>query len=332
MGFLNRLKSALPVLALTLLALACAAGVLSTGPLAIPPSDLLSALIGHGGLDAQLALTLRGPRLLAALACGAALAGAGAGFQVLFRNPLAAPDLLGVSSGAGLGAAVALLLGAGTVLVQSAAFAGGLAIGGLALGCAALTRSGDGRLALILCGVVAGALASAGLGLVVIVADPYSQLPAITYWLLGSFTRATLAEALFALGPICLGGTVLLWLGFRLDVLSLGDEQARSLGLPARRLRLTALGAAALMTSAAVALAGIVGWIGLLAPHAARLIVGERAGQLIPASMAIGALFALMIDRLATAFGPAEIPVGLLSAAMGAPAFLLLFVAASRRS
>ena len=306
--------------------------VLSTGPLAVAPAGLLSALFGHGTPDAELALALRGPRLLTALTCGAALAGAGAAFQILFRNPLAAPDLLGVSSGAGLGAALALLLGAGAALVQGAAFAGGLAAGALALACAALTRSGDGRLALILCGVVAGALASAGLGLVVIVAEPYSQLPAITYWLLGSFTRATMVEALIALAPVCLGAAALLWLGFRLDVLSLGDEQARSLGLPARRLRLTALAAAALMTSAAVAVAGVVGWIGLLAPHAARLVVGERAGQLIPASMAIGALFALVIDRLATAFGPAEIPVGLLSAAIGAPAFLLLFVLTSRRS
>ncbi|HWQ86828.1 iron ABC transporter permease [Brevundimonas sp.] len=329
---MSRLKSALPAVVLTLLALGGAVAVLSTGPLAIPPPDLLSALLGHGTRDADLALALRGPRLLAALTCGAALAGAGAGFQILFRNPLAAPDLLGVSSGAGLGAALALLFGAGTVLVQSAAFAGGLAAGGLALGCAALTRSGDGRLALILCGVVAGALASAGLGLVVIVAEPYSQLPAITYWLLGSFTRATSSEALFALAPVVVGAAILLWLGFRLDVLSLGDEQAQSMGLPARHLRLTALAAAALMTSAAVALAGVVGWIGLLAPHAARLVVGERAGQLIPASMAVGALFALAIDRLATAFGPAEIPVGLLSAAVGAPAFLFLFVAASRRS
>jgi len=332
MGLVSGLKAALPGVGLALVALAAAMFVMSTGPLASPPVALFAALFGRGSPDAELALALRGPRLLTALTCGAALAGAGAGFQILFRNPLAAPDLLGVSSGAGLGAAVALLAGAGAALVQGAAFAGGLVVGGLALGCAALTRSGDGRLALILCGVVAGALASAGLGLVVIVAEPYSQLPAITYWLLGSFTRATLAEALFALTPVVLGAATLLWLGFRLDVLSLGDEQARSLGLPARRLRLVALAAAALMTSAAVALAGVVGWIGLLAPHAARLIVGERAGQLIPASMAIGALFALVIDRLATAFGPAEIPVGLLSAAIGAPAFLLLFVLSSRRS
>lgn len=324
--------SLLPALGLAALALLGAFAVLATGPLASPPAALLAALFGQGPPDAELALSLRGPRLLAALTCGAALAGAGAGFQILFRNPLAAPDLLGVSSGAGLGAALALLLGAGAVLVQSAAFVGGLAAGGLALACAALTRSGDDRLALILCGVVAGALASAGLGLVITIAEPYSQLPAITYWLLGSFTRATLSEATFALAPVGLGAAILIWLGFRLDVLSLGDEQARSLGLPAGALRVTALAAAALMTSAAVALTGIVGWIGLLAPHAARLIVGETAPRLIPASMAIGALFALIIDRLATAFGPAEIPVGLLSAAIGAPAFLLLFVVASRRS
>lgn len=328
----NRLRSALLPAGLVLLAFAGALGVMATGPLGVTPDALLAAVTGQGPPEAELALALRGPRLLAALTCGAALAGAGAGFQILFRNPLAAPDLLGVSSGAGLGAALALLLGAGAALVQGAAFVGGLAAGGLAVACAALTRSGDGRLALILCGVVAGALASAGLGLVVIVADPWSQLPSITYWLLGSFTRATLTEAVGALIPVGLGAGVLIWLGFRLDILSLGDEQARSLGLPARPLRLLALAAAALMTSSAVAVAGVVGWIGLLAPHAARLVVGEQAGRLIPASMALGALFALVIDRLATAFGPAEIPVGLLSAAIGAPAFLILFVAASRRS
>ena len=322
----------LPAVGLALLALTAAAVVLCSGPLAVAPADLAAALFGRGSADAGLALALRGPRLLAALTCGAALAGAGAGFQILFRNPLASPDLLGVSSGAGLGAATALLLGAGVFLTQTAAFIGGLAAGALAIGCAALTRGGDGRLALILCGVVAGALASAGLGLVVTIAEPYSQLPAITYWLLGSFSRATLSEAGLALIPAATGAAVLLWLGFRLDVLSLGDEQARSLGLPARPLRILALCAAALMTSAAVAVAGVVGWIGLLAPHAARLLVGERAGRLIPAAMAMGALFAVLIDRLASAFGPAELPVGLLAAAVGAPAFLLLFVLNARRA
>ena len=153
---MNRLRIPLAQAGLILLALVGALAVMATGPLAVAPDALLAAVIGTGSPEAELALALRGPRLLAALTCGAALAGAGAGFQILFRNPLAAPDLLGVSSGAGLGAALALLLGAGAALVQGAAFAGGLAAGGLALACAALTRSGDGRLALILCGVVAG--------------------------------------------------------------------------------------------------------------------------------------------------------------------------------
>jgi iron complex transport system permease protein len=205
MARLSGLPGWIPTAVLTLAALAAATAVLCSGPLAVAPFDLAAALFGRGSPEAELALALRGPRLLAALTCGAALAGAGAGFQILFRNPLASPDLLGVSSGAGFGAAVALLLGAGVFLTQTAAFAGGLAAGALAVGCAALTRSGDGRLALILCGVVAGALASAGLGLVIIIAEPYSQLPAITYWLLGSFTRATLSEAALAMIPIRAG-------------------------------------------------------------------------------------------------------------------------------
>lgn len=332
MDALTRSRGGWGALALALLAFAGALVVMATGPLAVSPAALLAAVFGEGPREAELALALRGPRLLAAMTCGAALAGAGAGFQILFRNPLASPDLLGVTSGAGFGAALALLFGAGAFLVQSAAFAGGLATGALAVVCAALTRGGDSRLALVLCGIVAGALATAGLGLVVIVAEPYSQLPSITYWLLGSFTRATAGEAALALAPVGLGAVLLLGLGFRLDVLSLGDEQARSLGLKAAPLRLLALAAAALMTSAAVAIAGVVGWIGLLAPHAARRIVGERAGALIPASMAVGALFTLLIDRLSTAFGPAELPVGLLSAAVGAPAFLILFIATSRRT
>ena len=312
-------------------ALGAALVVLATGPLAVSPGDLFGAVSGRGSPEAELALALRAPRLLTALLTGAGLAGAGAAFQILFRNPLVAPDLLGVSSGAGLGAATALLLGAGAVMVQGAAFAGGLAAAALALGCAGLARGADGRLSLVLCGLVVGALASAGLGLVVVLAEPYSQLPAITWWLLGSFTRATLAEAAGAALPVLAGAAVLLWAGFRLDVLSLGDEQARSLGLPAGRLRLIAIAAATLMTSAVVAVSGVVGWIGLLAPHAARRLVGSEAGRLLPASMALGAVFALIIDRLSTWAGPAELPVGLLAAGVGAPAFLILFVVTARR-
>lgn len=328
---MRAVAAAWPGLLMGAVALGAALVVLATGPLAVSPGDLFGAVSGRGSPEAELALALRAPRLLTALMTGAGLAGAGAAFQILFRNPLVAPDLLGVSSGAGLGAATALLLGAGAVMVQGAAFAGGLAAAALALGCAGLARGADGRLSLVLCGLVVGALASAGLGLVVVLAEPYSQLPAITWWLLGSFTRATLAEAAGAALPVLAGAAVLLWAGFRLDVLSLGDEQARSLGLPAGRLRLIAIAAATLMTSAVVAVSGVVGWIGLLAPHAARRLVGSEAGRLLPASMALGAVFALIIDRLSTWAGPAELPVGLLAAGVGAPAFLILFVVTARR-
>lgn len=328
---MDRLRPGAVRLVAVALALVAVGIALASGPLPVTPWDLAAAVVGYGSPDAALALALRGPRLITAAATGAALAGAGAGFQILFRNPLVAPDLLGVSSGAGLGAAVALLLGAGALGVQGAAFVAGLAAAGLALACARAARSGDPRLALLLCGLVVGALGSAGLAMVAVVAEPYSQLPGVTYWLLGSFGRATLGEALLAAVPITLGAIVLMRLGFRLDALSLGEEQARSLGLPAGRLRLIAIAAATLMTSAAVAVSGLVGWIGLLAPHAARRLVGDAAGRLIPAAMAVGAVFALLIDRLSVAFGPAELPVGLLAAGVGAPVFLAAFVWTSRR-
>ena len=324
-------RAGLAVVLTVLAGVGVAALALATGPLGVAPWDVAAAAVGQGSSAAELAWSLRAPRLIAAAAVGSALAGSGAGFQILFRNPLVAPDLLGVSSGAGLGAAVAILLGAGALMLQGAAFLAGLGAAALALACARAARTGDARLALVLCGVVVGALASAGLALVVLRADPYSQLPDITWWLLGSFGRATLGETGLALLPMALGAAVLLALGFRLDALSLGDDQARSLGLPAGRLRLLAVAAATLMTSAAVAVAGVVGWIGLLAPHAARRLVGETAGRLIPASMATGALFALLIDRLSAVLGPAEPPVGLLAAGVGAPAFLILFVWTSRR-
>lgn len=319
-----------PILALLLFIATLAS--LTTGPLGVGPTDLLNALVGDGSRKAELALGLRGPRVATALLAGGALAGAGAAFQIIFRNPLVAPDLLGVSSGAGLGAAAALLGGAAPVLVQASAFAGGLAAASLALGCATLARGAAPRLTLVLCGIVTGALASAGLALALVVADPYAQLPAITFWLLGSFARTEFGEAAVAAGAASIGLALLVGLGFRLDALAMGDDQARSLGLPARPLRLAAIAGATLATSAAVAVAGVVGWIGLLAPHAARLVVGSQATALIPASIGVGALFALGIDRLSTTFGPAEVPVGLLAAGVGAPVFLMLFIATSRRA
>lgn len=303
---------------------------LMLGPLQVSPLDLLAATIGQGSPEASVALALRLPAVTTALIAGAGLAMAGAAFQTLFRNPLVAPDLLGVSSGAAAGAALTLLAGGAAIVVQGAAFAGGLAAALLAVVCAGWVRSAEPRLTLVLCGLVVSALGSAILALIVLVADPYAQLPAITYWLLGSFSRAEASEVALATGAAAVGGLVLLLMGFRLDALSLGDEQARALGLRAGPLRLLAMAAATLMTSAVVSISGVVGWIGLLAPHAARLIVGPRSSLLLPVSAGIGAALAVTVGQLARAFGPAEIPVGLLAAAVGAPAFLVLFVVTSR--
>lgn len=319
-----------PLVALVAVA-GLALGALTLGPLPTSPMALLGAAFGGGDTTAQLALSLRLPAVLTALVVGAGLALAGATLQGLFRNPLASPDLLGVSSGAAAGAALALLAGLAPWAVQGAAFLGGIAAGALALGAAAAVRDADPRLALILCGVVVGALAAALLGVALLAADPYTELPTLTWWLLGAFSRASLPEAAVALALTGAAATVLLTLGARLDALALGEDQARALGLPARPLRLIALAAAALATSAVVSISGLVGWIGLLAPHAARLLVGETAGRLLPMSALLGAALALVVGQLARAFGPAEIPVGLLTALIGAPAFLALFLSGAGR-
>ncbi|MFN7533329.1 MAG: FecCD family ABC transporter permease [Brevundimonas sp.] len=325
------LKAVVPLFAALLAVTGLALGALMLGPLPTSPAALLAAAAGAGDSTAQLALSLRLPAVLTAVVVGAGLALAGATLQALFRNPLASPDLLGVSSGAAAGAALALLAGLAPWAMQGAAFLGGIASGTLTLAAAAAVRSGDPRLALILCGVVVGALAAALLGLALMAADPYTELPTLTWWLLGAFSRATLAEAVVALGLTSAAAAVLLTLGARLDALALGEDQARALGLPARTLRLLALATAALATSAVVSISGLVGWIGLLAPHAARLLVGETAARLLPMSALLGAAVALIVGQLARAFGPAEIPVGLLTALVGAPAFLALFISRAGR-
>ena len=303
---------------------------LSIGPLAVAPLDMARALFGAGSVEADLALSLRAPRVVAGMAVGAGLAAAGAAYQSVFRNPLAAPDLLGVSGGAALGAALALFWGWATAGVMAAAFVGGLLVVGLALTASRAARHGDPILSLVLCGVVAGALASAALALILWLADPYSQLPAISYWLLGSLARVDLGQALAgaAVGGACV---LALWrLGPRLDGLLLGEEQARSLGLNAPALRRLVIALATLAAASAVALAGIVGWLGLLAPHAARLLVGDRGAVLVPVSAGLGALMVLALDLVARSLGPVEVPLGVLTAAIGAPAFLILFVALGR--
>lgn len=268
--------------------------------------------------------SIRGPRVVAALGCGAALAIAGAAFQGLFRNPLVSPDILGASSGAALGAVLGIFLSFGIFGIQAAAFVGGLAAVAAVYAVGSTIRAGDAILTLVLTGVVVGALLGAGVGLIKVLADPYNQLPAMTFWLLGSLSAVHARDILPLIAPVILGAVVLLALRWRMNAMSLPEEEARALGLPTGPLRLAIVAAATLVTAASVAAAGIIGWVGLVVPHLARFLVGPDFGRLIPASAMLGGGYLLIIDTLARTLGPTEVPLGILTAVIGTPFFIWL--------
>lgn len=267
---------------------------------------------------------VRAPRVVAAVGVGAALSVAGAAFQGLFRNPLVSPDILGASAGAALGAVLGIYFSFGIFGIQAAAFAGGLLAVALVYSLGNLARGGDAVLTLLLTGIVIGALLGAGIGLMKYLADPYDQLPAMTFWLLGSLSRTSAADLVPLLGPVLLGTAVLLALRWKMNVMSLPDEEARALGAPTTLLRVAIVAAATLVTSASVAAAGIVGWVGLVVPHLARFLVGPSFARLLPATALLGGGFMLFIDTLARTLAPVEIPLGVLTAVVGTPFFLWL--------
>ena len=306
--------------------LACA-----VGPFALHVADLVGAARRLFGLadgvptpGEIVLLRVRLPRVAAAALVGAALAGAGASYQTLFRNPLVSPDILGVSTGAGLGAVLGILLSLPVAGIQALAFVTGLGTVALVYVIAAALRGHDRTLVLVLSGVVMGALAGACISLVKILADPYDQLPAITFWLLGSLAGVK-AHDLVGVIPLVLAGLVpLVLLRWRIGVLSLGDDEARSLGVDVTRLRALVIFAATLMTASVVAISGVIGWIGLMMPHIARMLVGPNFDRLLPAAMLLGAMFLLLVDTLARTMARIETPLGILAALLGGPFFLWL--------
>jgi iron complex transport system permease protein len=269
-------------------------------------------------------LLVRGPRVMAALLVGSALAVAGTAFQGLFRNPLVSPDILGASSGAALGAVIGIFFSLGVLGIELLAFAGGLAAVAAVYVIGSMLRSRDPILVLVLAGVVIGALLGAGVGLVKYLADPYNQLPAMTFWLLGSLAATSVSDLLPLLGPVAIGTIVLVALRWRMNVMSLPDEEARALGVSTGPLRIAIVAAATLVTSASVATSGIIGWIGLVVPHLARALVGPDFPKLLPASALLGGGFLLFIDTLARTAAPVEIPLGILTAVIGTPFFIWL--------
>jgi len=273
---------------------------------------------------------VRGPRVLAAAMVGAALAVAGTAFQGLFRNPLVSPDLLGASSGAALGAVLGIYFSLGVFAIQSFAFIGGLIAVAAVYAIGSGVRARDPVLVLVLTGVVIGSLLGAGVGLVKYLADPYNQLPAMTFWLLGSLAAVNAADLVPLFGPVAVGTLVLLLLRWRMNVMSLPDEEARALGIPTGPLRIVIVAAATLVTSASVATAGIIGWVGLVVPHMARSLVGPDFARLIPAAALLGGGFLLVIDTLARTSAAIEIPLGVLTALIGTPFFIWLLASVSK--
>jgi iron complex transport system permease protein len=275
-------------------------------------------------------LQVRGPRIVAAALVGAALAVAGTAFQGLFRNPLVSPDILGASSGAALGAVLGIYLSLGVFAIQAFAFLGGIVAVAAVYAIGSAVRSRDPILVLVLTGVVIGALLGSGVGLVKYLADPYNQLPAITFWLLGSLAATGVPDLIPLFGPVALGTLVLFALRWRMNVMSLPDEEARTLGLSTGPLRVAIVAAATLVTSASVATAGIIGWVGLVVPHIARTLVGPDFARLIPAAALFGGGFLLVIDTLARTVAPIEIPLGILTALVGTPFFIWLLASVSK--
>ncbi|RDJ20673.1 iron ABC transporter permease [Bosea caraganae] len=271
---------------------------------------------------------IRGPRVIAALLCGAALAVAGTAFQGLFRNPLVSPDILGASSGAALGAVIGIYFSLGIIGIQFAAFAGGLVAVGAVYAIGSTLRRGDPVLVLVLTGVVVGSLLGAGIGLVKYWADPYNQLPAMTFWLLGSLAGTAKPDLVPLLGPVLLGSAVLVALRWRMNAMSLPEEEARALGLNTGPLRVAIVAAATLVTAASVAAAGIIGWVGLVVPHLARFLVGPDFGRLVPTAAVLGGGYLLIIDTLARTAAPVETPLGILTAVIGTPFFIWLLASA----
>lgn len=324
------IRPALPLL-LALALVLMAFGAVMVGPFGLSPGDVLRTLVGQGDPQATIVIwNIRLPRVAAALLVGAALAAAGASYQALFRNPLVSPDILGVSAGAGLGAVAGIFLSLPVAAIQASAFVGGMAAVGVVTLVAAAVRGADRTLTLVLVGVVIGALAGAATSLLKVLADPYDQLPAITFWLLGSLASVTSADILPALPAVLVGLVPLALLRWRINVLSMGDEEARALGVEAGRTRFLVIAAATLVTASVTALAGVVGWVGLVIPHVARMLVGPGFGRLLPVSALIGAGYLLAVDTLARTIAPVEVPLGILTAVIGAPFFVVLLARGRR--
>ena len=276
-------------------------------------------------------LNVRLPRILLACLVGCGLSAAGTGYQTVFQNPMAAPDILGASSGACFGAALAILTGQGAVMITVFAFLASLLSVALVYLVGNHTR-GNRVVNLLLAGIMVGSLFSACTSYIKLVADPTNQLPQITYWLMGSLSGTRMGTVRFAAVCMAVGLVPLLLLRWRMNLLTLSPDEARAMGVHTDRLRLAVILSSTVLTAAAVSVSGMIGWVGLVIPHLSRRIVGSDCRRLMPMTCLFGAAFLLLVDNMARCLTATEIPIGILTAFVGAPFFIYLMVKGGDRS
>ena len=276
-------------------------------------------------------LNVRLPRILLACLVGCGLSAAGTGYQTVFQNPMAAPDILGASSGACFGAALAILTGQSAVMITVFAFLASLLSVALVYLVGNHTR-GNRVVNLLLAGIMVGSLFSACTSYIKLVADPANQLPQITYWLMGSLSGTRMGTVRFAAVCMAVGLVPLLLLRWRMNLLTLSPDEARAMGVHTDRLRLAVILSSTVLTAAAVSVSGMIGWVGLVIPHLSRRIVGSDCRRLMPMSCLFGAAFLLLVDNMARCLTATEIPIGILTAFVGAPFFIYLMVRGGDRS
>lgn len=313
-------------------------GSVLLGRFSVTPKELFRLLLSRltetepGWRDGaeNVVFQIRLPRVAAAALIGAALAVAGVSYQGMFRNPMVSPDILGASTGAGFGAALAILLGAGYFGISMSAFVFGLLAVAAAYLVSCMSRTNQ-TIALILAGMMVSSLFSAGTSYLKLVADTQQQLPAITYWLMGSLSSIKPRDVLFLVIPVTIGLVPLWILSWRMNLLTLGEEEARSMGVNTRLLRFIVILCATLLTAASVAVSGMIGWVGLVIPHFCRILFGYDYRRLIPAAALFGASFLIIVDDIARLATAGEIPLGILTAFVGAPIFLYLILTGGAR-
>mgnify|MGYP002769264383 FL=1 len=312
---------------------------LGMGRSSIPPQTVLGILgqrfFGLSGeFDAgqvTIVTNIRLPRVIAAVLVGSALAIAGASYQGLFKNPMVSPDILGASAGASFGAALSLLLNASNQVVQVAAFCMGfVAVVLTYFSSKRVGRGANMTLLLVLCGLIVGTLFQAFVSIIKYTADPDSKLPEITYWLMGSIAKVTWDSLKVFMVPYLLGAVPLVLLRWRLNTLAFGDAEAESLGVNVAALRAVLIVCSTLLTSAVVAIAGVVGWVGLIIPHLVRFITGPDNRVVIPLSLVFGASFLIIVDTCCRSLMASEIPLGILTSVIGAPFFFIILLRTQR--